>query len=716
MSRWSRSVPLLPVVLCVLSGIFFAESSHVLASVLCVLGLALALVSRAYVLLPSVIVGILVSLMHYHHLKQVVSFEKQAGIWWKGTVQVVDEDRYGRWKARVLEPEFATLNLLVSKRNMEYEADVGDYLMLEGKLRFPESARNPAEFDRKQWLQQKGIVSELELLRCEHTQGSNVNPLRDGLLNIKDVANRFRDRAVLGMTAGMSEPAATMIPAMVLGIKPSYQDPLNKAFRESGSMHVFAVSGLHVMMLGSMVALLLRLTGMPKAWWVSGVIASMFFYALVTGFNPPAVRASIMGSLCLMGLVVNRQVVLLNSVAASALLVLVADSHAIFQPGFQLSFVVLIAIAVLLPWTQKLYAGIVYLDPFLPYRLLTKPQLLSLRCRKSVQASFSVSTCAVLGASPLSWYYFGIVTPVSILAGLPLLILLYGILANAMLAVFVSAVVPAMLPPVNRCNEFMANRMHQWVLTMSKLPSGHWKNKEWQDGECLVIYSIPNGGAAAYTSLGGGCLIDTASSFSFSRYVEPSLIQYAAPLDSVIVSHADSQHCGALAELFSEFEIQQVGLPNSQSRSASYSAAVDQAASHGVQCKLLSSGMELPLSKVAALKVLDGSSYSKLADDTGLVLLLEWRSKRILFFGDAGFLKEQAIREKHPRLEVDVIVLGNHARDIGPSDAWLSSMNPSLIITEKPRVPLAGIQQHLLGEEGAWSLEWSQGEWLRKTY
>jgi competence protein ComEC len=79
------------------------------------------------------------------------------------------------------------------------------------------------------------------------------------------------------------------------------------------------------------------------------VLPALWFYAGLTGWPASAVRAAIMASVVILGWACHRPVDLINSLFAAAVIVLMWDPAQLFQPGFQLSFLVVLSIGVILP-------------------------------------------------------------------------------------------------------------------------------------------------------------------------------------------------------------------------------------------------------------------------------------------------------------------------------------------------------------------------------
>src|SRR5436309_15327137 len=122
----------------------------------------------------------------------------------------------------------------------------------------------------------------------------------------------------------------------------------------SWSMHIFAISGLHIALLAGVLVELLRVLQIPRGLCGWLVIPLIWFYTAATGWQPSAVRSTIMMSVIIVGWALKRPSNLLNSLAAAGFILLLWDPQQLFQASFQLSFFVVLSIALLLPPLEQL--------------------------------------------------------------------------------------------------------------------------------------------------------------------------------------------------------------------------------------------------------------------------------------------------------------------------------------------------------------------------
>ena len=161
-----------------------------------------------------------------------------------------------------------------------------------------------------------------------------------------------------------------LISGMVLGARDETPDEIEEQFQQTGTLHLFAVSGLNVAIVAQLLWIIASAARVPRRWAIALIIPALFFYAAITGLNTSSVRAALMGAILLGGFFVERKVLPVNSVAAAAFLILCYDTNQLFSTGFQLSFAVVLAIIILADPLYRLLVRWWEPDPFLPRGLL----------------------------------------------------------------------------------------------------------------------------------------------------------------------------------------------------------------------------------------------------------------------------------------------------------------------------------------------------------
>jgi ComEC/Rec2-related protein len=212
---------------------------------------------------------------------------------------------------------------------------------------------------------------------------------------------------------------ASFVRLILLGMRDVPSDRVDD-YRTTGTYHLLSISGCHVGILALVLASLMSALLVPRrpaALMTLGVLSG---YAVLSGGSPGVLRASLMAAIVIVGQVAQRPAFIYTSLAASALALLVHDPMSLFLPGFQLSFVAVLAIAYLTP---PLMTRLDFLPPYL-------------------NALLSTSLAASLGTAPVLAHAFGMLPLVSPLANL-LAIPIFGIiLPTALLGVAGSLLSP----------------------------------------------------------------------------------------------------------------------------------------------------------------------------------------------------------------------------------------------------------------------------------
>ncbi len=195
--------------------------------------------------------------------------------------------------------------------------------------------------------------------------------------------------------------------ALLLGDRSRITDAQRARFTKTGLMHLLAVSGLHVFLVGMVLYALLRpfLLRLRLRWRTAEVVRAaltitvLVFYMLLTGGRPSVVRAVIMATLFIGGIFFQRSAHSLNTLGVAALVLLAVRPPMLFDVGFQLSMAAV--------------SGIVTLNPrfleMLPDRYRTSEAL------DWVLSTGTTSAAAILGTAPVLLYHFGWVSVAGLL-------------------------------------------------------------------------------------------------------------------------------------------------------------------------------------------------------------------------------------------------------------------------------------------------------------
>lgn len=588
------------------------------------------------------------------------------------------------WRVRVILTDGPAAGAAVWWQGRGEAPVAGALVRGKGSFRPLPELRNPGEFDGGAFLRRQGIAAVFEA----NVARPSVETGRWAALGAW-VRHGFRT----GVTAGLDEnsPAAMTIRAVVIGEYPQDGDDLVAAFRNSGTLHIFSVSGMHVAMVASIGWLVLRRLGVPRRAAVGVLLALVFGYTWITGNSPPAVRSAWMAAVFLGAFVWRRRPDLLSSLGLVLFLAVLWDGNLLFQPGVQLSYGVVAAIAfgtrIFLPWFGWISKPTLYL----PLDLMTPWQRRRLEWRRWLASGLAASVAAFTGSTPLTIWHFGLLTPVSVVATIALALPVYVLLGLALFAAAIHPFAPGAAAWVNRGNALVAGTCNAMAAGFSAIPGANFNLRHNRE-PVMIVYDLDYGaGASVFASgQGGGVLFDCGDRFSFKSRVAPSMRRLGISPDSVVLSHPDGLHLGGAAPVWSAFPVRQALLPVERSLSKTYQAWCCGAPAAGVRTIQAASVSTLPLAEDASLEVLhvpDQRLTTRLADDRVAVFRLHWRGWKILLLSDAGALTEQAMLSTGRDITADVIIAGRHDRDRSLGDDFIRRVVPRAIIVSNEPFP-----------------------------
>ncbi len=274
----------------------------------------------------------------------------------------------------------------LAKDSLSTQLQLGERIIFSGQLKQPSDPKNPDEFDYARFLSLSQIYYTIYL------PGNKWNKLNDAYhFSLNSFAGNVRRYLMNSMQEnGLSGREYAVTAAIILGYDELMDEELEKGFINAGAMHILCVSGLHVgiiyLVMNFILGLLLRKNSLRHVKAIV-LLFIVWSYALLTGLSPSVQRASVMISVFIIGSTTNRDRDSYNTLAASAVLMLLYDPLLIFNVGFQLSYTAVLGI-------------LIFHRPI--YNLLSlKNQILD-----KMWSVFVLSIAAQLGTFPLAIHYF----------------------------------------------------------------------------------------------------------------------------------------------------------------------------------------------------------------------------------------------------------------------------------------------------------------------
>ena len=229
----------------------------------------------------------------------------------------------------------------------------GDELLVSTRLVPPANNGNPDEFDYARYLRRKGY-SGTAYVADGHWRKTG----HDASRTVSQVALDYRAKVVgLYRSLGFEADELAVLSALTVGDKEELSDDIVETYSVSGASHVLALSGLHIGFLYALLLFVLR--PLWRRWrrlkplLLLLLVLFLVSFAFFTGLSSSVVRSVVMFSLLAFAGLQPEKPLTLNTLAATAFLMLLCKPVWLFDVGFQLSFSAVAAIVLVQP---KLYA------------------------------------------------------------------------------------------------------------------------------------------------------------------------------------------------------------------------------------------------------------------------------------------------------------------------------------------------------------------------
>jgi competence protein ComEC len=255
---------------------------------------------------------------------------------------------------------------------------------------------------------------------------------RGGAMSIVD---GIRTRAERALSSGLPAPQAALLRGMTLGQDEALDERTREEFRISSLAHVLAASGQNVALLLALALPLLAWAGLGLRGRLLGALGLIAFYVPLAGAGPSIQRAGVMGAATTVAALAGRPASRWYALLLAAATTLSFNPRASSDPGWQLSFAAVTAIALLAPKVRSA----------LHERRIPEP----------VADATALALAATLGTSPLLALHFGQLSLVGIPANLLAAPAIGPITWLGMLAATLGQLSPVMAVPLNTLNAFL---------------------------------------------------------------------------------------------------------------------------------------------------------------------------------------------------------------------------------------------------------------------
>ncbi|MEZ4889883.1 MAG: ComEC/Rec2 family competence protein [Crocinitomicaceae bacterium] len=251
-------------------------------------------------------------------------------------------------KNKTWEPTSEKVLLVIENSGITYAKN--DLLLFNGIFNTIQVRNNPGEFNATMYWLSKGV-------RYQAFIGENqIRVLQTGALNwLENVLEQSRNYSNKMLEEWIGEADAPLIKAILLGDKSDIDIQTKRAFINTGTMHMLAVSGLHIGVIVMLLGLFFKYLFFHRGRHIASIImlVTLWFYAFLTGFSASVVRAVVMFSILILARFINRDYQPINALSLSAFVILLINPLSIYDIGFQLSYLAMVGIFVYYPLLES---------------------------------------------------------------------------------------------------------------------------------------------------------------------------------------------------------------------------------------------------------------------------------------------------------------------------------------------------------------------------
>lgn len=592
---------------------------------------------------------------------------------------------------------------------------------------------NWSDFDYREHLARQNIFYQMNNPQIVHLG-------RAGGIGFYPALHTVRDHAQAVIMRLFPHPENVLLSGILLGDDSGMDPQLRDDFRATDMSHIIAISGFNIAVLAGALLRAGRwllggrgLFGLRASGWLA--MGGIVLYTLFVGAEASVVRAAIMGSLYILSnRVLGRPTFAPAGLFVAAMLMSLADPHALWEIGFQLSFAATLGLMLFVAPSSRFVRE--KLEKHIDGGYLA-------RVMPAITDLLLVTIAAQLMTIPLLAYHFGEFSPVSLLANLLILPVQPGVMLWGGAATLVGLVSPALAQPLAWIAWLFLTYTTTLVELLADLPfalapvqpsfaavillyllilGGYWfstqsaaqrqtlllqaRNRAAVGVPTLLIFSLgltflwsrtqPDGRLhISFLDVGQGDAVFIQTPSGRQMLVDggqfPSVLQahlgrqmpfWDRRLDIIVATHPDDDHIAGLPELFARYDADLL-LTNGAEASASraYEALLQEAASGGVRVRTPSPGERLQIDDGVAITFLHPGPMPLESDnDNSVSLRLTYGDFSLLLTGDAELEAERAMVASNLPLDALVFKAGHHGSRSSSNAFFLQEVQPQIMV------------------------------------
>lgn len=578
----------------------------------------------------------------------------------------------------------------------------GQFISVSANIETPSANRNQNQFNYQSYLKNQNVHY---ILRVSNLAISNqFSP--SFLMRLQNI----RLKIITHLTEKISSIISPYCLALISGEKNGFSPEMYEVYQQMGVVHLLAISGLHVNLLIGAIYFLLLKFGITRERAITCLLVFLPFYVILTGANPPVIRAATMTALLLLSEKYTTKWSSFSAICLSFILFFLSQPYVVKEVGFQLSYAV--SFGIILSSRQ----------------ILTKQQ-------NAFTKSLAISFISTIMSSVVMMYHFYSFSWVGIFFNLiyvPIftIIILPGCLTVFVLSFFSTeifhfpeAVLTFFIQLVEKLTYIFANIPHQTIVTGRPntvilvliiitiiIFFSQWQKKKFPFWIficfCFLCYlaSFNFSGKVSFIDVGqgdsiliqlpynqGNYLIDTGGQLPFEKEAwakkrKPFTIGGSTltpvlkskginRLDKVIITHSDADHMEGLDDLQKNITINELIYAKGAENKPIMKEAL--AAMPKVKQTIILAGAKWQIGE-NSFECLYPDKVGEGGNDDSIVLKAVLDGKIWLFTGDLEANGEKGISEQP--IKADILKVGHHGSKTSSSKEFIQKVKPTFAV------------------------------------
>ena len=622
---------------------------------------------------------------------RVVSIVKKDDEYFKlqlSDVSIISDNGARSYKKKILVNVYSDI--------ADYRTVLWDRVYITGEVSMPKERSNPGTFDYRRYLKSIGI-------RCIITAENIENVKKAG--GIAALLKSAKCRTADIFESALGDDSAVVM-GLLFGETSGIDEDIIETFRRGGTAHVLAVSGLH---LGLLYSFLCRFKRKKRSIPADiAIVLALSAYTALAGFTASVVRACLMIFIHIAGNHLNRRYDLISSTCVSMIIILAVNPMQIYSAGFQMSFLAVITLGIMIPLIQKKIKGILLpmiavQTGMVPYTMYVFNYVSLTSVISNIPVYFIAAAMIPAGISVIAFCWLPVIAkPAAMITGLFVKLLLWcndftymgGVFTFDVASPSVIFLAVYYIFIFYMCSEAgqiaLIRRNYKKIAAVfaAAVICGAGCSVYLSDGfekTDMVFVDVGQGDCLHIKAGGKNLLIDGGGSFNYNvgkSTLKPYLLKNGVTkIDMAIATHLHTDHYQGLKELSQTYRIKKLGVYEANSVNENHLKKEFKTN----EILYLAAGDVINMSRNVSVEVLSPDRGNPLDEKdenkNSLVLRVNVKGSSVLMTGDIDEKGEKTLIADTD-IKADILKIAHHGSRYSSCEKFIAVAAPKIAVIQ----------------------------------